>query len=94
MNIEEFKELDIIEHLKVQTISIDIPTAYSLLEYAKARKEENLFFSAFAGAISHDRTSKENNCYTRYFNDYHKSIQQTNRAKHGRQKEQAHRRQA
>lgn len=82
MNIEEFKELDIIEHLKVQTISIDIPTAYSLLEYAKARKEENLFFSAFAGAISHDRTSKENNCYTRYFNDiiikaYNKQIGQS-----------------
>jgi len=69
MNAEDFKKLDFLERLKVQTICIDIATANSLYEHAKAVKEENLFFSAFAGAISIDRTSKEKNIYTTYFND-------------------------
>ena len=69
MNAEDFKKLDFLERLKVQTICIDIATANSLYEHAKAVKEENLFFSAFAGAISIDRTSKEENIYTTYFNE-------------------------
>lgn len=69
MTAEEFKKLDILERLKVQTICIDIATANSLYEYSKAKKEENLFFAAFAGAISTERTSKEKNVYTTYFND-------------------------
>lgn len=69
MNAEDFKKLDFLERLKVQTICIDIATANSLYEHAKAVKEENLFFAAFAGAISIDRTAKEKNIYTTYFND-------------------------
>lgn len=69
MTSEEFEKLDILERLKIQTICIDISTANSLYENAKAHNEEKLFFSAFVGAISKDRTSKEKNVYTRYFND-------------------------
>lgn len=69
MTADEFKKLDILERLKVKTICLEISDVHDLHEYAKDHNEENLFFSAFVGAISKDRTSKENNTYTRYFND-------------------------
>lgn len=69
MTSEEFKKLELLERLKVQFLQIDIPTANSLLEHAKSLGEENLFYSAFAGAISTERTAKEKNIYTQYFND-------------------------
>lgn len=68
MTIDEFKKLDFLERLKIKSICIDIDTANSLYEHAKAMNEENLFFSAFVGAISKDRTSDEQNVYSTYFN--------------------------
>lgn len=69
MNAEEFKKLEFLERLKVQTISLEIETTRSLLEHAEALKEENLFYSAFKAAISSNRTSNEKNIYTTYFNE-------------------------
>lgn len=69
MNADDFKKLDLLERLKVQTICIDISTANSLYEHAKAFKETDLFFNAFAGALSTERTSNEKNIYTTYFNE-------------------------
>ena len=69
MTAEEFKKLDFLERLKVQGIYLDFATANSLLEHAKAMKEENLFLEAFAGAIGKDRTSDKKNIYSQYFNE-------------------------
>ena len=68
MPIEDFKKLSILERLKVQYIQIDHATAFNLYLYAKNMKEENLFFSAFIGALSNERISTEDNIYTQYFN--------------------------
>lgn len=68
MTADEFKKLDLLERLKIQTICIDIATANSLYEHAKEFKETDLFLKAFAGALSTERTSKEKNIYTTYFN--------------------------
>ena len=69
MTVDEFKKLDFLERLKVQNICIDIATAYSLYEHAKAQKETELFFNAFIGAISKERTSDKNDIYAQYFNE-------------------------
>lgn len=69
MTTEEFKKLELLERLKVQFLQVDIATANSLLEHARTLNEEHLFFSAFAGAISTERTAKEKNIYTQYFNE-------------------------
>lgn len=82
MTADEFKKLDLLERLKVQNICIDISTANSLYEHAKAFNETELFLNAFVGALSTERTSKEKNIYTTYFNElnakaYHKQVCQS-----------------
>lgn len=82
MTADEFKKLDLLERLKVQNICIDISTANSLYEHAKEFKETDLFLNAFVGALSSERTSKEKNIYTTYFNElnakaYSKQVSQS-----------------
>jgi len=69
MTGDEFKKLDLLERLKVQTISFDISTAYSLYENAKTQNEESLFFDAFVCAIGKDRISDKKNIYSQFFNE-------------------------
>lgn len=69
MTVDEFEKIDLLERLKVQCLTVDIATAHQLYEHAKTVKEEHLFFAAFAGAISTERTSKTKNIYTTYFNE-------------------------
>lgn len=69
MTADEYKNLELLERLKVQTMSIDISTANSLYEHAKANNEEKLFFLAFVGAISKDRKTDEKNIYSQFFNE-------------------------
>ena len=89
MTADEFKELDILERLKVQSLPIDHATAFNLFLHAQAMKEENLFYAAFVGAISNERTSHEKNIYTQYFNEmnakaYTKQLGQSMGGKNGK----------
>lgn len=68
MDANEFKELNLLERLKVQNISIDHSTAFNLYLYAKSMNEEEKFYNAFVKAISNERISPENNIYSEYFN--------------------------
>jgi len=95
MTADEFKKLDILERLKVQSLTIDVSTAYSLYDYAKNKNEEKLFFAAFVGALSTERTASENNIYTQYFNGlnakaYTKQKGQSDGGKNGKRSKAKH----
>ena len=89
MTPDEFEKLDILERLKVKILPIDHETAFSLYLHAKTMKEESLFFAAFVGAISNERTSPEKNIYAQYFNGinakaYTKQLGQSMGGKNGK----------
>ena len=89
MTADDFIKLDILERLKVQCLPIDHATAFNLYLHAQAMKEENLFYAAFVGAISNERTSHDKNIYTQYFNEvnakaYTKQLGQSMGGKNGK----------
>ncbi|WP_173383958.1 hypothetical protein [Fibrobacter succinogenes] len=84
-----FDQLDILDRIKVKFITIDTDATRNLLEYAKTKNEQPLFYSAFEKTLNPNESFVEKNPYSKYFNDlliksHYKRLAQSNGGKNGK----------